>query len=138
MHNCGVRGLSSHKKPMNDINRRRFQSGSLKDDGDRWVIRWREDQLDPLTGQTKRVRKGELLSKKRFQTKRLAQRELGRRVAEVNREDYKPVASGVTFAEFAATWTNRVAMYLKPSTRDSAKAILKCHVLPAFGGTASC
>jgi hypothetical protein len=61
-----------------------YQTGSLKDEGDRWAIRWRIDVLDPLTGDAKRVRKWDVFSKKAFPTKRLAQRELDAIVSRAN------------------------------------------------------
>jgi hypothetical protein len=47
---------------VNEMARRRYQKGQLLDDGDRWMARWREDVIDPLTGKVKRVRKSDVLA----------------------------------------------------------------------------
>ena len=64
--------------------RRRLQKGSLKDDGDRWVIRYYRYFLDPITGKEKRKYKWGVLSKRRYPTKRLARQELNQLLAEIN------------------------------------------------------
>lgn len=110
--------------------RRRYQTGSLRDDGDRWELRWREDRLDPQTGQVKRVQRWDVLSKKSFPTKRLAQRELDRIVDVVNAIDYKPTTTG-TFAQFAKKWQETILIHQKPSARDG--SIIRVHLNPAFG-----
>lgn len=95
------------------MERRRYQRGSVHDDKDRWVIRWRADVKFPkgtilqngdrliLTGEVikglkrgekvaspsdliRRVRRWDVLSKKKFPTKRFAQRELDRIIAQSN------------------------------------------------------
>lgn len=116
-----------------NLSRRRYQKGELKDEGDRWTLRWREDQLDPSTGQVRRVRKWDVLSKKDFPTKRLAQRALDDKLREVNSESYRPTASGVTFSAFAQKWQKEVMCHFKPSAQDGAKSIIKVHLIPAFG-----
>lgn len=56
--------------------RRRHQRGSLVDDGDRWIARWREDVRLP-DGTVKRVRKKDVIaSKQECPTKQMAQRKL--------------------------------------------------------------
>jgi hypothetical protein len=71
--------------------RRRYQKGTLTDDGDRWIIRWRVDLPDPLTGNIKRVRKWDVLSKNSFPTKPLARQELKRQFAEANEKGANPI-----------------------------------------------
>jgi hypothetical protein len=63
--------------------RRRYQEGSLKDDGDRWAVRWRVDVPQP-DGTMKRVRKWDVLSKKVFPTEELAQKQLEKIVSAAN------------------------------------------------------
>ena len=87
------------------MSRRRYQRGSLKDDGDRWEIRYRVDVI--VDGVVKRPYKWDVLSKKQYPTKRMAQRELERILAEVNREDYKPLPQ-VNFAAFARRWQETI------------------------------
>lgn len=86
--------------------RRRYQRGSLRLVGKRtkkWQARWREDVLTP-DGQRKRVLKKELIGTlKQYPTRRLAEREMERRISHVNRLDYRPKRSS-TFQEFAELW----------------------------------
>lgn len=112
--------------------RRRFQHGSLKDEGDRWALRWREDILDPATGKVKRVRKWEVLSKQSFRTKREAQRELDRILQSVNAVDYKPVTSG-TFEDFAGRWKSTVMIHHEQSTQDLETRYIEKNLKPIFG-----
>jgi integrase len=116
----------------NDMARRRYQKGQLLDDGDRWMARWREDVIDPLTGKVKRVRKSDVLaSKKECPTRRLAQRKLEDKLREVNSEDYKPV-SVETFTDFASRWEKTVMIHHKPSTQVSERSHINVHLKPAF------
>jgi integrase len=110
------------------MSRRRYQRGSLKDDGDRWEIRYRIDVI--VDAVVKRPYKWDVLSKKEYPTKRMAQRELERILAEVNREDYKPLPQ-VNFAAFAKRWQETILIHHKQSSR--AGSIIKVHLLPAFG-----
>src|SRR5580658_8513510 len=80
--------------------RRRYQRGSLTKEGDRWLGRWREDVVNHA-GIVKRVRRKQVIgTTTEFPTKRMAQRELDRRLAPINRDDYRPTST-ITFAEFA-------------------------------------
>ena len=116
--------------------RRRYQQGTLKLIGKRlkkWQARWREDVVTP-DGQIKRVRKNEILGTlKEYPTRRLAERELERRLSPINRLDYRPKRSS-TFAEFAELWQTRVASQYKPSMRATVKSHLKTHLVPKLGG----
>lgn len=115
--------------------RRRYQQGSLFLRGKRgqvWVARWREDVIGP-DGKIKRVRKNEVLGSKRdFPTKKLALRELGNRVAHINRTDYRALRSE-TFAQFADTWKAKIMINYKPSTRASFESQLRTALVPFFG-----
>lgn len=117
--------------PPNRLSRRRYQKGSIRDDRDRWIVRWREDCLQP-DGSVKRVRKWDVLSKKGFPTKRLAQRELDRILASVNSEDFKPVRSE-TFAQFADRWMLSILPLHKPSSREVERWTIEKRLKPVFG-----
>src|ERR1700682_2002912 len=70
--------------------RRRYQRGQLSSIDGNWIARWREDII-ATKGEVRRVRRKEIIGTvKQYPTKRLAQRELDRRLKEVNAEDYKP------------------------------------------------
>jgi integrase len=118
---------------MTSLSRRRYQKGQISRDGDRWVARWREDILDPLTGKARRIRKWDVIaSVKECPTKRLAQRKLDERLASINAEDYKPTPLS-TFASFAEKWKLAVMIHHKPSSQRSERSIVNTHLIPAFG-----
>jgi integrase len=118
---------------MNSLSRRRYQKGQISRDGDRWVARWREDILDPMTGKPRRIRKWDVIaSVKECPTKRLAQRKLDERLASINAEDYKPMPVS-TFASFAEKWKLAVMIHHKPSSQRSERSIVNTHLIPAFG-----
>lgn len=121
---------SSPARSMLKLMRRRYQAGSIKDDGDRWVIRWREDVLE--NGALKRKQRWDVMSKREFPTKRLAHRELAHRLEEVNHEDYKPMPLE-SFQGFAERWKTSVMVQHKPSTQRSEKSVIDVHLVSAFG-----
>lgn len=108
--------------------RRRFQRGSLELEGKRnpkWVAQWREDELRPGMTKPYRVHRKRVIGTKReFPTRRLAQRELERVLAEVNNPQYRPAVS-ITFAEFAEQWRTKVLPQLKASTQSTTRSQLK-------------
>ena len=105
--------------------RRRFQKGSLKLRGSSWVAQWREDELRPGMAKPYRVRRKRVIGTKAdFPTRRLAQRELERLLANVNNPTYRPAVS-ITFAEFAEQWRTKVLPQLKSSTQSTTRSQLK-------------
>jgi len=89
------------------MSRRRYQRGSLGQEEDRWIARWREDVL-LADGEVKRVHKKQGIGTTAdFPTKRLAMRELERRLAPINNEEYRPTRH-VTFEVFAQRWKDKV------------------------------
>lgn len=112
--------------------RRRYQRGQLLRSGDNWLGRWREDVADD-TGAVKRVHKKEVIGTiADFPTKRLAMRELERRLEPINNVEYRPTRR-VTFAVFAQRWQEQVLVHQKPSSQSSARSHINVHLLPAFG-----
>src|ERR1700678_602400 len=96
------------------IARRRYQRGSLSKESDRCLARWREDVADD-TGAVRRVRRKQLIgTMSDFPTKRLAMRELERRLDSINSEEYRPTRR-VTFAVFAQRWMDAVLVHQKRS-----------------------
>jgi hypothetical protein len=114
--------------------RRRYQKGSLILRGKRekvWVGRWLEDEIHP-DGTTHRRHRSEILGTlKEYPTKRLAQRALESRLAEVNSATYRPRHT-ITFGEFAERWRQLVLPQHKPSSQCSERAHLN-RLLPVFG-----
>jgi integrase len=114
------------------MSRRRYQRGSLRQEEDRWIARWREDVLLP-DGEVKRVHKKQVLGTTAdLPTKRLAMRELERRLVPINGVDYRP-APAMTFADFSDKWKETVMVQHKRSTQSSERSHLKTVLIPAFG-----
>src|SRR5439155_24608471 len=129
---------ASSGRPSEDFQkmaRRRFQGGSVFLRGTRdpvWVGRWREDVIGP-DQKVKRVGRKEILgTKKDFPTKKLALRELGIRLAPINRVGYRALRVA-KFAEFAAVWQNNVLTQHKPSTQAAIRSQLRVWLRPFFG-----
>ncbi len=114
--------------------RRRFQKGRVFLRGKKalvWVGRWREDEI--ADGRIRRVYRSEVLgSKSDFQTKRLALRELEKRLSVVNDPRYRARPTA-TFAEFASRWESTVLTQHKASTQVTIRSHLRKHLVPYFG-----
>jgi integrase len=123
--------------------RRRFQRGSLilkertdangRIDPERsvWIGRWREDEL--RDGKVFRLRRYEELGNKTaFPSRRLALRELEKRISSINDPSYRarPVSS---FALFAERWLSTVAIQHKPSTQSTIRSHVAKYLVPEFG-----
>jgi integrase len=100
--------------------------------GDNWLGRWREDVEDD-TGAVKRVHKKEVIGTvEDFPTKRLAERELQRRLEPINNVEYRPQRR-VTFEAFSQKWLKEVLVHQKRSSQSSARSHVRVHLVPAFG-----
>lgn len=120
-----MQDLQSQRAGGRLLARRRFQRGSIKLRGDKWVAQWREDELRPGMATPYRIRRKRVIGdKKEFPTKRLAQRELERLLADVNNPTYRPAVS-ITFAEFAEQWKTKVLPQMKSSTQSTTRSQLK-------------
>lgn len=129
------RRISGPKKETN-LARRRFQKGTLlllgSKDEPRWFGRWREDVIDEA-GSVRRIHRQEFLGTiKDFPTKKLAMRELNKRLHAINDLSYKP-RSTATFTQIADRWENSVVCQLKPSTALNYRSHLRKHLKPFFG-----
>lgn len=113
--------------------RRRYQLGQLIRSGDNWYGRWREDVVTANGGVKRPHRRQFLGTIEDFPTKRLAQRELERRLEPINNEEYRPTRH-VTFAVFAQRWKDKVLVMQKLSSQSSARSHIKVHLVPTFGG----
>jgi integrase len=113
--------------------RRRYQKGRvfLRGKNPVWVGRWRDDEIE--NGRVRRRYRSEVLgSKLDLPTKKLALRELEKRLTVVNDPSYraKPTA---TFAEFVIRWESLVLAQLKPSTQATLRSHLRKHLVPFLG-----
>lgn len=114
----------------------RYQKGQLylhgKGKEKAWIGRWREDEIGE-DGTVKRKRRNlRLGGLKDFPTRRLALRELERRLAAVNDFNYRP-QHVATFGEFAAKWRETVLGSWKPSSAANARSHLRKYLVPYFG-----
>jgi integrase len=123
------------QKEGNGLARRRYQRGHLRLRGKKekvWVAKWREDVL-LADGSVHRVQKSEVLGTlKEYKTRRLAERALEQRLAEVNSLNYQPRPTA-TFREFSLKWQRDVLTQLKPSTGSADRSRIKRHLLPEWG-----
>jgi integrase len=114
--------------------RRRYQKGSVFLRGKKcpvWVGRWREDVIED--GHLRREYRSEVLgSKSDYPTKRLALRELEKRLSVVNNPRYRARPTA-TFAEFASRWESLVLTQHKPSTQITIRSHARKHLIPYFG-----
>ena len=115
--------------------RRRYQRGHLFLSGKNrkvWIGKWREDVV-LQNGSVHRVRKSEILGTlKEYRTRRLAERALEQRLAEVNSLTYKPRPTA-TFSEFVKKWQADVLSQHKRSTQSADKSRIRKHLTPELG-----
>jgi|HubBroStandDraft_6_1064221.scaffolds.fasta_scaffold152624_1 hypothetical protein len=114
---------------------RRYQRGHLFLRGKNrkvWIGKWREDVV-LQNGSVHRVRKSEILGTlKEYRTRRLAERALEQRLAEVNSLTYKPRPTA-TFSEFVKKWQADVLSQHKRSTQSADKSRIRKHLTPELG-----
>jgi hypothetical protein len=114
--------------------RRRYQTGRVFLRGiknPKWIARWREDVIE--NGLTRRTYRSEVLGlKSDFPTKRLALRELEKRLTVVNDPRYRARPTS-TFAECVCRWEPTVLSQHKPSTQITLRSHLRKHLIPFFG-----
>lgn len=104
--------------------RRRYQEGSIRERGDSWEIRWKEDV--ERDGEIHRRHRSKSIPKAEFPTKSLAKRERNRILEEsgVKDESYCPSRLG-SFEEFAAQYVRDVLPTMSPSYQPSLKSEFK-------------
>ena len=114
--------------------RRRYQDGCVYRRGDVWVGRWREDEVD-AEGKIRRRLKSETWKVAEYPTKRLVQRELKRKLAEVNARSYRAKPQ-TNFEVFAKKWETTVLPNFKSSNQPPMRGQLRKHLVPALGSFA--
>src|SRR5262249_19146984 len=117
------------------MTRPRYQEGSLVVRGKKrrvWVIRWRENVLQP-DGSVKRVQRAETLGPVRDVTRQIARSILNQRLRTENLSQRRPQAIR-PFAEFVAEeWRPNAMLAVKKSTMRFYDFQLERHILPEFG-----
>ena len=117
------------------MTRPRYQEGSLVVCGKRrrvWVIRWRENVLQP-DGSVKRLQRAETLGPVRNITRQLARSILNQKFRTENLNQRRPQAIR-PFAEFVSEeWSPNAKLAVKKSTMRYYNFQLERHILPEFG-----
>lgn len=130
-------GRVSRKERMT---RPRYQDGCLWTRGKRrkvWVLRWREDVVQP-DGSVKRVQRAESLGPTSRVTRQQARAILQNRVGTLNMSERRPQAI-MPLEEFVRLeWRPNAALALKKSTVKYYGFQLDRHIIPAFGSCALC
>ena len=130
-------GRVSRKERMT---RPRYQNGCLWARGKRrkvWVLRWREDVLQP-DGSVKRMLRAETLGPVSKITRHQALNVLRRRVSPLNQGQRRPLAT-MTLADFVQVeWKPNADLALKRSSVRYYQSQLDGRILPVLGCTCLC
>ncbi len=116
--------------------RRRFQNGYLFLIGGKnrsvWVAQYRVDEVDH-EGNVRRILRKEVLgSTNELKTRRLAQRELAKRLERINSFSYRP-GQTATLIQFVESWRENVLVLRKPSSAKAAESHLRVYLIPRLG-----
>ena len=116
--------------------RRRFQNGCLilRNGKNRsvWVAQYRTDEVDQVGNVRRILRKEVLGSTQELKTRRLAQRELAKRLERINSFSYRPGRTA-TLAQFVQPWRENVLALRKPSSAKAAESHLRVYLIPKLG-----
>jgi integrase len=112
--------------------RRRWQGGSVTLRGKMWYGRWRESILLEDGSEFRKQKNEPIGSLKDFPTKKLAVREMQRRLEDVNSLTYRPI-SVATFSQFAKKWRESIMINHKNSAQASEKSIIEKHLEKRWG-----
>ena len=110
-----TKGIAVNGQIGKSMARRRYEQGQLSAVKGSWIARWREDIITS-NGEVRRVRRGTIGNLKQYPTKRLAQRELDRRLKEVNARVQAKAASDLCRVRRAM---EDVMKQHKPSSQSS-------------------
>jgi integrase len=116
--------------------RRRFQNGCLilRNGKNRsvWIAQYRIDEVDQVGNVRRILRKEVLGSTQELKTRRLAQRELAKRLERINSFSYQPGRTA-TLAQFVESWRENVLALRKPSSAKAAESHLRVYLIPKLG-----
>ena len=115
---------------MMELRERRDEQGHIDKERSEWIGRWREDEVSERG--VRRVKVWEILgSLDEFPTRKLALRELARRIGAINDSQYRPRRVS-TFAQFAERWITTVLVQHKHSTQATMRSHVRKYLVPAF------
>jgi len=111
--------------------RRRYQRGALRREGDKWVLRWREDV--EVGGEIRRAERRAIIGTvEQYGTKPLARRAADQMLGHINPIDYRP-GRAITVPEFAELYLADAVPMMKRTSQISVRAIVRKHIVPFFG-----
>ena len=126
-------GTSELRPPEGwEMARRRYQKGSLALEGNRWVLRWREDEVNADGGIKRVLRYQTIGTIDELPTQRIAQRQAEQIISKVNALTAQPGRT-IRFADFVVRWKANVLPGRKPSVQRQKLGHLNRYLLPEFG-----
>lgn len=125
-------GISEPQIGVRSMARRRYQRGAMRLEGDKWVLRWREDYLDDTGAVKRREVRAVVGTKQDLPTKPLARRVADKMIAHVNAPDYMP-GRIATVEDFADVYVREVTPTMKPSSCESERGICNRYLVPILG-----
>ena len=114
--------------------RRRFQKGRVYQRGrtQKWVGSFRDDKIDPLTGQLKRIRRTVTFDSN-VTSRRAALRALQPYLDGVNVDPPSPRRGGKTVGELVEEWKEEILPNRKPGGARASLSHLRTHIVPLLG-----
>jgi len=116
------------------VPRRRFQKGRVYQRGrtQKWVGSFRDDKIDPLTGQLKRIRRTVTFDSN-VTSRRAALRALQPYLDGVNVDPPSPRRGGKTVGELVEEWKEEILPNRKPGGARASLSHLRTHIVPLLG-----
>jgi integrase len=115
-----------------DLTRRRYQRGSLRLEGERWILRWREDSIGDDGNMRRPERRATVGTIGEYPTKRLARRVADKIIEPLNALEYRP-GKVATVQEFAEIYRRDGLTGHKPTARKASRHHLENYIVPALG-----
>jgi len=129
-----VNGATSSwpSKEVSAVPRRRFQNGRVYKRGKSWVGSYRDNGVNPETGE--RIRRTVTFDES-VTSERAAHRELQPYLDRINLEVPLPRRGGKTVAELIEEWTEKIAPNRKDGGLRATRSHIRAHILPLLGQT---
>lgn len=113
---------------------RRWQRGSLVDAGDRWVLRYRVDAVDPVTGAAVRHERRQMIALKTdLRTQQAARATADLFMSQVTGRKVE-AGRAVSAAAYVDRYLAERVPLMRPATQASRKVLLRRHLRPALLG----
>jgi integrase len=114
------------------VPRRRFQTGRVVKRGKKWIGMYRDNEVNPQTGE--RIRRTVTFDNG-ITSERAARRELQLYLDTVNLEPPSPRRGGKTVAELIGEWKQTVAPNRKDGGVRATMSHIRSHIVPLLGNT---